>query len=103
MRHTLAEAIDRYVREVLPGKPRSKIFQARQLVWSRQHLGHLSLADVTASVISEARARLMDPPARGKRARGAATANRYMAVLAHLLPCANGNGSRTMLRTGCAS
>ena len=87
-RYTLADAIDRYVREVLPGKPRTAKFQARQLVWWRAELGHLFLADVDAGAISEARARLLTQPGRNKRTRGPATANRYMAVLSHLLSMA---------------
>jgi integrase len=87
-RHTLADAIDRYVREVLPRKPRTAKFQARQLAWWRAELGHLFLADVTASAISEARAALQVARGAGKRARGPATANRYMAVLSHLLSVA---------------
>jgi hypothetical protein len=46
-RCTLADTIDRYVREVLPRKPRTAKFQARQLAWWRKELGHLFLADVT--------------------------------------------------------
>jgi len=87
-RCTLAETIDRYAREILPRKPRTAKFQARQLAWWRAELGHLFLADVTASAISEARANLLFPPRRGKRVRGPATANRYMAVLSHLLTVA---------------
>ncbi len=87
-RCTLAETIDRYAREILPRKPRTAKFQARQLAWWRAELGHLFLADVTASAISAARAKLLLPLQRGKRARGPATANRYMAVLSHLLTVA---------------
>jgi hypothetical protein len=83
--YTLADAIDRYVREVLPRKPRTAKFQARQLAWWRAEVGHLFLTDVTSGVISEARARLLSQPSRDKRSRRSATANRYMAVLAHLL------------------
>ena len=32
-RCTLAETIDRYAREILPRKPRTAKFQARQLAW----------------------------------------------------------------------
>ena len=102
-RCTLAETIDRYAREILPRKPRTAKFQARQLAWWRAELGHLFLADVTTSAISGARAKLLLPPRRGKRARGPATANRYMAVLSHLLTVAvrewellDGNSARKL-------
>jgi len=42
-RHTLAEAIDRYVREVLPRKTRTAPFQKRQLDWWRAELGRTAL------------------------------------------------------------
>src|SRR5437762_14338365 len=48
-RHTLAGAIDRYTLEILPRKPRSASIQARQLGSWRKEIGHLVLADVTAS------------------------------------------------------
>jgi integrase len=88
-RYTLAEAIDRYEREVLPRKPRTAGYQKPQLAWWRRQLGHLLLADVTAGAISEARARLATEPGRTHRARGPATANRYMAVLSHVLAIAD--------------
>lgn len=87
-RCTLAEVIDRYVAEVLPRKPRTAKFQARQLAWWRAQLGHLFLCDVTASAIAEARAILLAAPIHGKRARGHSTANRYLAALSHVLTIA---------------
>jgi integrase len=86
--HTLAEAIDRYVAEVLPRKPRTAPFQARQLAWWRARLGHLRLIDLSASAIVGARAQLMREPGNNKRTRGPSTANRYMAVLSHVLSIA---------------
>lgn len=86
--HTLADALDRYAREVLPRKPRTAPFQARQLAWWRKEIGHLQLADVSASEISTARAKLLATPGSNKRKRGPATANRYMAALSHVLTIA---------------
>jgi hypothetical protein len=46
-RHTLADLIDRYLREVLPRKSRSSIYmQALQLSWWKAQLGHRALADI---------------------------------------------------------
>jgi hypothetical protein len=39
-RRTFANAVDRYVSEVLPRKPRTAKFQARQLAWWGTELGH---------------------------------------------------------------
>jgi len=86
--HTFGEAVDRYVAEVLPRKPRTAPFQTRQLAWWRSRLGHLRLIDVTASKITEARAQLLREPGNDGRSRGASTANRYVAALSHLLSTA---------------
>ena len=53
-RHTLAELIDRYCREVLPGK-KSKIDQAQQLGWWKTEIGTFTLADVSPSLLAEYR------------------------------------------------
>jgi hypothetical protein len=45
--HTLADLIDRYMREVLPHKNRSSIYmQTLQLEWWKERLGSYRLADV---------------------------------------------------------
>jgi len=49
--HTLAEAIDRYLIEVLPHKrPSTQPGQARQLRWWRKRLGRVWLEDVTPAM-----------------------------------------------------
>jgi len=85
---TLDEAISRYEREILPRKPRTAKFQRTQLKWWRKELGDVRLAELTTSMISEARAKLMATPGATKRGRGPSTANRYLAVLSHLLSTA---------------
>jgi integrase len=87
-RCSLDETIDRYLREVLPRKPRNAKLQARQLAWWKAQIGHLFLADVTASVIADAREKLLTEPADNDRPRGPATANRYMAAISHVLTIA---------------
>jgi hypothetical protein len=55
-RHTLAELIDRYIRDVLPGKSASSIYmQTQQLGWWKVHLGLHELADITPNLIAEYR------------------------------------------------
>jgi len=68
-RHTLGEAIDRYVCEIFPRKPRTASTQKIQLAWWRQRLGHLFLADVSASAIADARAELLSEPGDRVRSR----------------------------------
>lgn len=82
-RHTLADMIDRYVRDVLPGKRTAKD-QAHQLRWWREALGSYTLADITPAMIAESRDSLYQRPDRsGNGLVGAATVNRYMAALSH--------------------
>ena len=83
-RRTLAELVDRYIRDVIPEKGRwAASDQIRQLAWWRAKLGPLSLADVTPARIAEARDKLArDVTARGGQ-RGPATVNRYLAALSH--------------------
>lgn len=76
-RKTVGDAIDRYLKEVMPHKPKSRKQQTPQLEWWKDQLGHLLLADVSRSAIVEARDKLLEK-------RSPSTANRYMAVLSHL-------------------
>ena len=80
-RHTLAELVDRYRREVLPGKSASSIYmQTQQLGWWKEQLGVHVLADITPSLIAEYRDKLT----RGDgEPRSNATVLRYMAALSH--------------------
>lgn len=83
-KHTLKEAVDRYLLTVLPHKkPNSQRDQSAQLQWWSNQIGYLSLADVTPAIIAEKR----DQLAQGKTTRGDrtnATVNRYLAILSHL-------------------
>lgn len=83
-KHTLKEAIDRYIQSVLPSKkPNSQKDQTKQLQCWSDNIGYLSLADVTPAIIAEQRDKL----AQGKTPRGDrtnATVNRYLAILSHL-------------------
>ena len=81
-RHTLAELIDRYIKEILPRKALESKFstnQSQQLNWWKEQLGAYVLSDVTPARIVEAR---------GKLNRSPATANRYMAALSHVFTIA---------------
>lgn len=80
-RHTLAELIDRYLRDVLPHKSASSVYmQTLQLRWWKTHLGGCILADVTPALIAEYRDRLAQGDG---QARSNATVVRYLAALSH--------------------
>src|SRR5580704_13644819 len=58
-KHTLQEAVERYLKSVLPSKkPNSQKDQKKQLQWWANSIGYLSLADVTPAVIAEQRDKL---------------------------------------------
>ena len=79
-RHTLAELIDRYCRDVLPSKKSAKD-QAQQLGWWKDEIGSHTLSDVTPSMLAECRDKLgRKITVRGKPLSPASVV-RYMAAL----------------------
>ena len=81
-KHTLADAIDRYIRDYLPDKSASQQRnQIQQLGWWKHRLGHLKLSQVHPPLLVEARDEL-------KRQVSAATVNRYLAALGIVLSTA---------------
>jgi integrase len=89
-KHTLREAIDRYLQFVMPNKPKSERCQAGQLGWWRNNLGDYSLADSTPALIAQCRDQLAEGEiAQDERVpRSAATVNRYLAILSHVFTTA---------------
>ncbi len=81
-RYTLNDLIQRYVEEALPLKPKSYKDQKQQLEVWRKEIGHLTLQEVTPSVITAFRNKLsVGKTNRGIRSK--ATVNRYLAVMSH--------------------
>lgn len=79
-RHTLAELIDRYIREVLPTKPKSIYAQQIILGWWKAEIGSYTLADISPALIGECRDKLSTgTTSRGQRK--PATVVRYLAGL----------------------
>jgi integrase len=95
-RHTVADAIDRYL-EQLPLRglrdPRSR---ERHLQYWRKRLGHVLLCDLTPALIAEERDRLARTPVFANRKtikkpltiRTSSTVRRYLASLSHALSVA---------------
>jgi integrase len=76
-RHTVADLVDRYCREVLPWKGKENAYtQERQLHWWEAQLGHYALANVTPALLAECRDHLA-------RDRANATVRGYLAALSH--------------------
>ena len=82
-KRTLAELIDKYMEIVLPEK-RSQKSQKGQLLWWKETLGYLYLADVTPSIIAEKRDELLKGITPRKKKRTPATVVRYLAALSHV-------------------
>jgi integrase len=87
-RHTLNEAIERYIKSVLPSKPKSRNFQSTQLKWWKKSLGEYSLAEVTPALIAQYRENLSNLPTPRGATHSPATVNRYLAALSHLFTIA---------------
>ena len=85
-KHTLADVIDRYLRDVLPTKSRSsQRNQGAHLRWWRKQIGESLLADVTPSLIAEYRDKLAQGD---EKLRANATVVRYLASLSHVFTIA---------------
>lgn len=82
-RHTLAQLVDRYIKTVLPTKPKSQVKQTAQLEWWKQQIGAYALADVTPSLIVQHRDKLVEGITVRGKPRSPATVVRYMAALSH--------------------
>lgn len=81
-RHTLGDLVDRYIKDVMPTK-RDSAHQARQLLWWKEQVGHLPLADVTPALLVECRDKLTNSVTVRHKQRSPATVNRYLAALSH--------------------
>ena len=85
-KHTLAELIDRYKRDILPNKSRSSEHaknQGAQLDWWKGQIGSYTLANVTPTLIAETRDKLANVEIRKDIKRSPSTIVRYMAALSH--------------------
>lgn len=82
-KHTLAELVDRYIKDVLPTKHRQAPAQKPQLERWKDELGSYLLADITPALIVEVRDKLsLETTPRGNQ-RSPSTVVRYMAALSH--------------------
>ena len=80
-KHTIADMLNRYIKDVLPDKPKLIKDQTYQLNWFIAQIGRYTLADVTPALISECRDRLLKEPGGKNKARSNATVVRYMSAL----------------------
>jgi integrase len=82
-KHTFAEMIDRYIKDVLPKKSKQIPAQLSQLKRWKAELGSYVLSDITAPLIVECRDKLGSEITPRGNIRSPATVVRYMAALSH--------------------
>jgi integrase len=87
-KHTLAEAVDRYINTVLAHKLKSQRVQTPQLYWWKSRIGDHLLFHVTPALITQCREVLASEETTRKIIRSHATVNRYLAALSHLFTIA---------------
>lgn len=82
-KHTFADLVDRYIKDVLPKKPKQAVRQKMQLEWWKEKMGVYLLADVTPALIVQYRDELASGETYRHTQRSPATVVRYMAALSH--------------------
>ena len=82
-KHTLGDLVDRYIKDVLPTKPKQAPAQRPQLERWKAEIGNYALADITPALIVECRDKLLTEPTPRGEQRSPATVVRYMAALSH--------------------
>lgn len=87
-KRTVSELIDRYLEAVMPQKSAIMERQRFQLLWWKEKLGYLVLADLTPGIIGECRDDLFRTRTVYNQKRSPATVNRYLAAFSHALSVA---------------
>ena len=87
-RRTLGELIDRYIKDILPTKPKNSKNRTLHLNWWKEELGKYSLAEISPALIAEKRDKLANGITRRHIKRSPSTVVRYMAALSHALTIA---------------
>lgn len=84
-KNSFGDMIDRYIKSILPQKPKSLAKQKMQLEWWKSQLGAYTLADITPSNISSCKDKLLNEyiDKDKSRKRSPATVVRYLAALSH--------------------
>ncbi len=85
---TLAEAIDRYIAEELPRKPKNARNVQQHLMWFRNEIGEYALSAIRPSLINEMRVLLENKILKNGKKRSPTTVRHYLISLSHLLTIA---------------
>lgn len=87
-KHTLGKLIDRYIRDVVPTKPKNAAATTAQLLWWKSQIGYNFLSDLTPALIAEQRDILLKGTTFKGTTRSPSTVVRYLAALSHALSIA---------------
>ncbi len=87
-RHTAAQMIDRFIEEVLPNRPKQRRDLTSHLGWWKTEVGAHRLSELTPSVLSAARDKLLRGKTVRNEKRAPATVLRIMASLSAVLKVA---------------
>jgi len=87
-RRTLFQAIERYVKEIIPRKPKYFKNPLLQLRWWKEEMGEHALIHITPAMLASCRDRLKQEITSRSKERASATVNRYMAALSHVFTTA---------------
>ena len=83
-RHTLAEAIDRFIQEETPKGKKSFKDQKRQILYFKERIGFRLLSDTTPAILSEVKSKFLAEDSRYSKKRQPRTWNRYHSALSRV-------------------
>jgi hypothetical protein len=86
--YSVADAIRRYLKEILPHKTNDGRNVARHLDRWEKELGHVKLSRLNPSIIAEVRDRMLAENILPEKVRSTSTVSRYLASLSHVLSTA---------------
>lgn len=84
----LSEAIDKYITEILPLKPKNARNVEQHLKWWRVQLGHFKLTELKPAQFSEKRDKLLTEPISLNKKRAPATVVRYLSSISSVVEAA---------------
>lgn len=82
-RHTLGDMVDRYIKEVVPLRPRNAVNTVRHLGWWKAKLGSVLLSGIGPALIVQHRNELSTEAGPKGTLRASATVLRYLASISH--------------------
>ena len=85
---TLSEAIERYITDILPKKPKYYRNPLLQLRWWQKTIGEYALINVSPTLIAEGKNQLKQTITNRGQPRSEATVNRYLSALSHVFTTA---------------